>query len=284
MPKPMVYGDGGVLCGALAERGLCVAPGPKSKNLLLAYLAGAHPKGRVTCANRTGWHEVDGRPVYVMPERTIGESGGSRIVLQSAGLSARSPFVAKGSLDHWRDQIARPSEFNSRLAFSISAALAGPLLWLTGAEGGGFHIFGSSSQGKTTALEVAASVWGRGEKGGFVNTWRGTANGMEGMAAMDSDATLILDEIGQADAKTVAEACYMLAQGIGKNRANRTGGARVSNQWRVLILSSGEITVSAKIAEERGRRSAAGQMIRLLDMPSDAGKGLGAFDHIPSGL
>jgi putative DNA primase/helicase len=36
--------------------------------------------------------------------------------------------------------------------------------------------------------------------------------------------------------------------------------------------------MSAKMAEG-GRKARAGQQIRLLDIPADAGKGFGAFDH-----
>jgi uncharacterized protein (DUF927 family) len=221
--------------------------------------------------------------VFVLPERTLGGESERSIVLQAAN-AVRSPFATRGSLAEWRTGVAAPCEHNSRLAFAISIALAGPLLWVMGLEGGGFHLFGASSQGKTTALQAAASVWGRGDKGGFVGTWRGTANGMEGVAAMHSDAVLILDEIGQADARTVAEAGYMLAQGIGKARAGRNGEARQPARWRTLILSSGELTQAAKIGEDRGRAAAAGQMVRLLDIPSDAGAELGAFDAIPAGM
>ena len=281
MPRHLLYGDGAALCGELADRGLAVAPSVKCRNFLRAYLAAARPNERVTCVNRTGWHEHEHGAVFVLPDRTIGESDDCKIVLQT-GATIRSPFAARGSLEGWQEQIARPCEQNSRLAFAISSALAGALLWLTGAEGGGFHLMGNSSSGKTTALQVAASVWGRGDKSGFLKTWRGTANGIEGIAAMHSDAALVLDEIGQARAVDIAEACYMLAQGVGKTRANRHGEARNPANWRVMVLSSGELTIEAKITEDRGKRVTAGQMVRLIDLPADAGAGLGAFNSIPN--
>src|SRR5580700_8799526 len=39
--------------------------------------------------------------------------------------------------------------------------LAAPLMGVVGIEGGGFHVHGCSSKGKTTALQVAASVCGK---------------------------------------------------------------------------------------------------------------------------
>jgi uncharacterized protein (DUF927 family) len=51
------------------------------------------------------------------------------------------------------------------LIFAVSAALAGPLLFLCDEQPGGFHFVGSSSTGKTTALQLAGSVLGGGGKG-----------------------------------------------------------------------------------------------------------------------
>ena len=194
MPRQLLYGDGATLCGELASRGLSIAPDSKRRNLLLGYLATVQPAGRVTCVNRTGWHGSDHQPVYVLPDRTIGDAGADKMVLQTKS-AIRSPFEERGSLEEWKQQVAEPCEKNSRLAFAVSASLAGPLLWLTGTESGGFHLVGASSQGKTTALQVGASVWGRGEKAHFIKTWRGTSNGMEGVASTHSDAALVLDEI-----------------------------------------------------------------------------------------
>lgn len=283
LPRSLLYGDGAAVCGALADQGLSVAPGVKSRTFLLGYLAFAKPVERLTCVARTGWHETGRHSAYVLPDETYGDKPENRLVLQATTI-VRSPFEARGSLEEWQDKVARPCEHNSRLVFAISAALAGPLLAPTNTEGGGFHLNGASSQGKTTALQVGASVWGRGDKSGFVGTWRATSNGLEGVAAMHSDAALVLDEIAQADARTVAETVYMLSQGIGKARAGRSGEARRPTRWRSLILSSGEMTIPAKIGEERGRRVAAGQMVRILDIPADADRGYGSFDYVPLGF
>jgi hypothetical protein len=47
-----------------------------------------------------------------------------------------------------------------------------------------------------------------------------------------------------------------------------------------MVLSTGEMPMAAKINEDRnGRRAQAGQAVRLLDIPADANKGFGVFDH-----
>jgi len=48
--------------------------------------------------------------------------------------------------------------------------------------------------------------------------------------------------------------------------------------WRTLILSTGEIRLADKLTEGK-QRTMAGQAVRLVDIPADAGKGFGSFDH-----
>ncbi len=98
---------------------------------------------------------------------------------------------------------------------------------------------------------------------------------------MHSDALLCLDEMGQVASHEVGPVAYMLANGIGKTRAGRGGESRPSAEWRILFLSSGEISLADKIAEDgRGRRAAAGQEVRIVDIVADAGVGHGLFDDL----
>jgi hypothetical protein len=127
-------------------------------------------------------------------------------------------------------------------------------------EGGGLHLFGPSSRGKTTVQRAAASVWGRGSADpGFMRSWRATANAQEAAAAQVTDTLLALDEIGVADARDAATAIYQLAAGVGKRRSRRDGSAGALRTWQVLVLSTGEIPMASKITEDRGRRAYAGQ-------------------------
>ena len=128
-------------------------------------------------------------------------------------------------------------------------------------------------------LAAGASVWGRGGSPGYVRSWRATANGLEGAAASATDTCLVLDELGVGEARDVAASIYTLANGSGKQRARRDGSPQEPRAWRVFVLSSGELPVETKIAEDYGRKARAGQTIRLLDIPADRGLGFGAFDH-----
>jgi uncharacterized protein (DUF927 family) len=203
-----------------------------------------------------------------------------RIILQHTGAVDHAQNEA-GSLGGWWDQVAALAAGNSRLVLALSTAFAAPLLYPTGSESGGFHFRGPSSVGKSTALVVAGSAWGGGGIRGYVRSWRATANGLEGVAALHCDGLLCLDEISEVDPKQAGEIAYMLANGVGKSRAGRSGDARRPAEWRLLFLSSGEMSLADKIAEDgRGRRARAGQEVRVVDILADAGAGLGLFEDL----
>ena len=203
-----------------------------------------------------------------------------RVILQTNG-AVDHAYRKAGTLKGWQDGVARYAVGNSRLGLALSAAFAAPLLYPTSSESGGFHFRGGSSSGKTTTLIAAGSAWGGGGVSGFIRTWRATANGIEGVAALHCDALLCLDEMGQVDGREAGQAAYMLSNGRGKARATRTGEARPAAEWRVLFLSSGELSLADKIAEDgRGRRVAAGQQVRIVDIPADAGAGFGLFENL----
>jgi uncharacterized protein (DUF927 family) len=185
-----------------------------------------------------------------------------------------------GSLQEWQVQVALPAEHSSRLVLGLCAAFAAPLLKVMGFEGGGFHIRGPSSTGKTTTLMVAGSVWGGG-----ISSWRTTDNGLEGLAVEHCDRLLCLDELSQITPDALGQSAYMLANGQGKTRAAKDGSPRRQVSWRLLFLSAGEISVQDKIREGKGQpRIAAGQEVRIADIPADAGGGLGIFESVPGNL
>ena len=161
----------------------------------------------------------------------------------------------------------------------MSLAFSGPLFDLLEAEPVGAHLKAASSTGKSTAALTAGSVWGGGGRNGFAQSWRATGNGLEGTAKAHSGTVLCLEEIGEVDAKEVGSIAYMLLNGHGKGRASKEGEAKARAEWRMPILSSGEIGIAAKIREGRGTVKQ-GQLVRIIDLPADAGKGLGVFENI----
>ena len=275
MPMEMLKGDGSDYRGILLDGGLDIAPGTRARNRLTEYIQVVHPKETARCVNRIGWHEN----AFVLPNRSFGPKvNGERVILQTVS-DSHPALRSSGTLHEWQENVASFCTGNSRLVFAVSVAFAAPLLFIANEESGGFHLRGASSLGKTTALHVAGSVWGGGGINGYVQKWRATVNGLEAVAQSHCDSVLLLDELAEVDPRDAGKAAYMLANGSGKNRADRYGGARRRAEWRILYISSGEISLADHMSEA-GQRTKAGQETRLIDLPADAEKRLGLFEDL----
>jgi putative DNA primase/helicase len=275
MPTEMLAGDGTEYRRRLWEQGLTIWPSRDARFALHEYISQCRPAGRARAVTRVGWHDN----VFVLPDAVYGDTQGERTLYQSAVAIAHA-FNMRGSLEDWQRNVAALCIDNSRLLFAVSVGFATALLHLTGDESGGFNYVGRSSVGKTTALRVGGSVWGGSQTpSGYLRPWRATANGLEGVAALHCDTVLCLDELSEVNAREAGNIAYMLANGQGKARAQRDGSARPAFEWRVLFLSSGEITLADKVREDERQRPTAGQQVRVLDIPADAKVGLGLFEN-----
>ena len=274
MPMSMLAGSGEELRAELLRQGLEVTTLATRRGKLAEYIGQARPEAKARCVLRAGWH--DG--VFVLPTCTYGEPPGDPVIFQGATVDGVALAVA-GTLDGWRAQVAAPCTGNSRLVLALSAAFAGPCLGLLDSEGGGFHLRGSSSSGKSTALAVAASVCG---PAAYVRTWRATDNALEAVASLYSDLLLPLDEISQLDPRNAGAAAYLLANGQGKSRSHRDGSARAAARFRSLFLSAGEVGLGDLVTAS-GSKSRAGHEVRVIDVPADVEGGCGLFERLPDG-
>lgn len=269
MPMEMLKGSCDELRGELMRLGLEISSQPKMRSWLIQYIMTSKPEARARCVTRTGWYNN----LFVMPNQTIGETT-EQVLYQSENQS--QDYHRSGTLEEWQEQVSALCIGNSRLVLAISIAFAAMLLHPVNMESGGIHFVGPSSSGKTTALRVAASVYGAPN---YLHRWRATTNGLEAIAALRCDTLLILDELAQVDAKEAGEIAYMLANGSGKARASRNGSARSRYEWRLLFLSAGEIGL-AQHMREVGKKARAGQEVRLVDITADAGVNLGIFESL----
>lgn len=234
---------------------------------------------RVTLVASVGWVSDD---CFVLPGEVLKVQGAEDALFTGDASSTR--YKASGTLDEWKSTVALPASNSALATFAISCAFAGPLLLPLGYEGGGFHVRGASSTGKTSLLIPAASVWGGGGPQGGAHSWRSTANALEGLAHGHSDTFLALDEIGLASPDEVGQVAYALASGQGKARASAMGYLRQRQCWRTLFMSTGEVSLSSHMLSGRKQeRTMAGQELRLIELEADAGAGYGIWDTLEPG-
>jgi uncharacterized protein (DUF927 family) len=279
IPRRLIHRPGNEIAEELEHAGLPCGSDGSAHHLLKCFIGGVRVSRLLRCVTRTGWHQADTAPVFVLPGGEAFGRGAANVILQAEHMTADIAYRASGNVTDWQQNVAKLAVGNDRLALFLSAAFTGPLLDLMGEPSGGLHLFGNSRTGKTTAAVAAASVWGRPTSDAQMRSWRGTANGLEATAADTVDALLILDEMGQADAREVGDVVYMLANESGKQRASRGGGTRRRQTWRILFLSTGETTLAQKMGEAN-KRTMAGLEVRLVSLPADAGVGLGVFQNL----
>ena len=275
MPMSMLAGDCAELRAELLRQGLEIASQPTQRRRLPDYIQWEKPELKARCVSRTGWH--DG--AFVLPARTIGDNPAEPMIYQTTAPDGIALSCA-GTLDGWRLEVAAPCSGNSRLVLALSAAFAASCIGLLNMEGGGIHLRGLAVRENPPLKMWLHPCSGRRP---YLRTWRQTDNGLEGVASLHSDLMLILDELGQLEPKDAGKIAYMLANGQGKGRSTRDGSPRAVATWRLLFLSSGEISLGDLVTQSGGKIRA-GQEVRVIDLPADAGAGMGLLEHVPDGL
>jgi GNAT superfamily N-acetyltransferase len=77
---------------------------------------------------------------------------------------------------------------------------------------------------------------------------------------------LVLDEIAEADSKTIKRVVYQLAHGAGRGRQNSNAEMKERRHWRTLVVSTGEQSLGSMIERDGGEISG-GLAVRFLELP-----------------
>ncbi|MEQ8234286.1 MAG: DUF927 domain-containing protein [Gammaproteobacteria bacterium] len=275
-PMRRLSEQGGVLGQELLDMGLLVVSG-KEKMLCRYLLVQSHAAPHIRATSKLGWldDDGDGPRMFVLPDQVIGDS--EEIIYQPDAPNMEylaATLHAHGTLDDWRDRVARRCEGNPMLMFFLLVGLAPPLMRFTDTASGGFHLAGGSTTGKTTALQVAVTAWGcgadpqSGPQHTAIRRWKATGNAIESIAEMHNHMLLALDEINEVDPRELGGIIYQLAGGQSKGRATLHGGLRAPRHWQLLYVSSGERGVR-DILRQAGQTLQGGQQVRLPEIPAE---------------
>ncbi|SIT24644.1 Uncharcterized protein, DUF927 family [Gemmobacter megaterium] len=266
-----LQGKPAVVLARLVDHGLDLAPGKKSKDLLLDLLKAWKPDQHLLTVSRMGWSD-ETHTSFVLGSRLVGSA---QVLPLAPATGIGAGLVETGEVGAWRANIATRCSGNPLMIVAVSLAFSGPLLARLGVHGGGLHFRGASSSGKTTLLNIAASVWGDRR---LITPWRATSNGLEAIASTMNDMLLPLDEIAEIQPRVLHEAIYMLANGTGKARMTKEVTLADQARWRLALISSGEISIEEKLKEAR-LDAMAGHEMRLIDIEADS-RTYGAFDNL----
>ncbi|NJL73212.1 MAG: DUF927 domain-containing protein, partial [Candidatus Competibacteraceae bacterium] len=245
---------------------------------LVDYLNAFRPGLAMRLVNQPGWvGDPFTSPCFVYPPELMGElEGGETITYEPLeGSRVHEALAARGDLKQWIRHVAKPVRGLPLPMFGLCAALAAPLAHLVGGESMGWHFFAETSRGKTTLLQVCASVFGRGTASGgaeasLVQSWNTTDNAIELAAHACNDLVLVLDELKAGEVDSMGKIIYMLSQGEGKGRMDRNLRRATQYRWRTTVLSSGEMSVRSAMRANK-KDTHAGQEVRLVGIPVEDG-------------
>jgi putative DNA primase/helicase len=155
-------------------------------------------------------------------------------------------YHTHGTLEGWSESLALTKGHPFALV-GVYLALLPPLMQIIGADNLVFEWSGRSSVGKTTALVLAASVWGQPRMNldpSIVSSWRITDVYLERLLATLGDLPFFLDDTRTAQPNKKngldpMQAIYDVVAGTTKGRGT-ISGTEAKRAWRTVLLSTGE--------------------------------------------
>lgn len=193
-----------------------------------------------------GFKSVEGKRVFIL-NKMVGKKaiqGSKEVSVEFSPEFGFERFVKavkpEGTYLKWRECV-EPALKYPYAGFAFYASFAAPLLRMLKSPNFLIDFWGHTSVGKTTVLELAASVWGNPHKeaGGLVFGWDSTRVFLERMANFFCDVPIFPDDSQTVDDRTMASMLYQVVNGTGKGRGSVVG-IRQTPTWHTVCFSTGE--------------------------------------------
>jgi putative DNA primase/helicase len=284
LPREMLAGKGAPALRLLMQRGVHVVPRDAAQKLLANFLHFKPKRERVRMP-KVGWAKVGSHWIFVRPDEVITQPSmllAGNVTYALDALVTQHGLHGMGTAAGWAAAVAMPLRGNSNVALSFGTFFAAPLLCWASEPGGGNHLYGPSTIGKTMVSDARQSIYGwphEMDNDAFGVSWGGTEAGFDALALARTDLGLPLDEITLANPRTAEQVVYKVASGTKGPRATSTGHLRETAHASVLVFSTGEkslIQFVGKSLQEGARK-------RLVDIPAEVQRG-SAFETIPRDL
>jgi hypothetical protein len=216
------------------------------------------PRLEIVRMPHVGWFEVEGHWIFVRPDEVFTPPGmpAARNTIYVIEATSNHGLHIEGKTPEWMAEVAEPVRGNSNVALAFATFFAAPLLRFANETGGGFHLAGLSTAGKSFVSALGQSINGwpyETADHAFGMSWGGSEAGSIAFFRDRSDLGVSLDEITLSDPKTAQDTAYRLAAGTEGPRATATGKQRDTAHASILGLSTGEKTLEqfvGKILQE----------------------------------
>jgi uncharacterized protein (DUF927 family) len=281
LPREKLAGTGAPAIRALMKAGVHVVGRDVAQKALAQFLR-FKPRHEIIRVPRVGWAQIGLQSIFARSDEVITPRGMPQARNTTYVLDATAThhgLHVAGTAAEWAAEVAAPLHGNSNVALSFATFFAAPLLGFASEPGGGNHLHGPSTIGKTMVSDAGQSIYGwplETADNAFGVTWAGSEAGFDALALARADLGLPLDEITLIDRRSAEQIVYKLATGTKGPRATSTGHLRETAHASVLVLSTGE----KSLAQFIGNSLQEGARRRLVDVPAEVKPG-SAFETIP---
>lgn len=158
----------------------------------------------------------------------------------------------KGNYEKWKNEIKELRAKSRTLRFLMASSFASSLVKIFQINPFIVHLWGKSSNGKTVAQMICASIWGNPAKGKLLSSLDSTKVASERLCNFLRNIPLILDElqITKTKYKNYDTLIYELTEGKGKDRGTVDGGLTQTTEWDNIIILSGEEPITSSSSKE----------------------------------
>ncbi|EOO66379.1 hypothetical protein IKE_03096 [Bacillus cereus VD196] len=169
-------------------------------------------------------------------------------------------FEVKGTSDTWKTEVFERIKQHPKAVFFVLSSFASVIIKDLRLQPFIVDLSGTTSQGKTTTLKVAASVWGNES---LMNEWNVTKVALERKAAYLNSFPILLDDSRKSNERMLRDIIYQFSGGRSKGRGSLKGSQR-EDTWNNILLSTGEVSLNEYAKNQGG---AAARIIPLIDEP-----------------
>ncbi|PKG22729.1 DUF927 domain-containing protein [Niallia nealsonii] len=169
-------------------------------------------------------------------------------------------FKVAGTGDTWKKEVFERVKQQPKAVFFILSSFASVITKDLRLQPFVVDLSGTTSQGKTTTLKAAGSVWGNES---LISEWNATKVSIERKAAYLNSFPLLLDDTRKADERILKDVIYQFSGGRSKGRGSLKGSQR-EYTWNNILLSTGEVSLNEYAKNQGG---AAARIIPLIDEP-----------------
>jgi hypothetical protein len=223
-----------------------------------------------------GWKDEDKNFLY---GTSLYMADSVRQVIGSDEVQARSQYLGprrNGSIGGWAGAANKLFAVGHEVqAFALLSSFAAPLMrFHSSGEGGAIVslVSDKSGTGKTTALEAAASVWGRLKGTQIIDDDTAVAKGLK--LGVFGNIACTYDELYNRDPESIRRFVLMFTNGRDKDRGTADGTLRhVRAEWQTILLLASNNSIVDILSSMDGTDAPAYRVLEfIMDTPASMDK------------